>query len=173
MRLRRATLEDARLLFDWRNEPSTRQNFGNPDAVGWEEHIKWMKATVSGKVSGRILTIAESPEGLPTGTVRAELTDEGYYDLSYTVPLGWRGQGIGAAITRKFVHEYLVGEKIQCRINDGNLASEKIARALGLFPVSKKHSDRIGSSPLVLWRSVGTQTQPPICELDEEELPNL
>ncbi|MGZ4965951.1 MAG: GNAT family N-acetyltransferase [Limisphaerales bacterium] len=150
IKLRKATLEDANLLLHWRNDPSARRQFGNSNEVTWDEHVQWLKLTLQEKISDRILTIAEVADGRAVGTVRGDLKENGYYDLSYTVAPEWRGQGIGVAMATRFVSEYLSGKKVQCRVNEGNVASEKIAHALGFAPVSK--TEKPGYPALVLWQ---------------------
>ena len=42
-RLRAVTAEDAKTLFDWTNDPVTRQNSFQSKPVLWEEHIAWLQ----------------------------------------------------------------------------------------------------------------------------------
>ena len=41
--LREATLDDADLLFEWRNEKTTRENSFKQRILVWDEHYTWLK----------------------------------------------------------------------------------------------------------------------------------
>ena len=41
-RIRPATKDDARQLFEWRNDEATRRMSKNKDIVGWDEHLGWL-----------------------------------------------------------------------------------------------------------------------------------
>ena len=47
--LRPATLDDAMFLFEVRNDPLTRQNSINEDAVPWDIHIGWLERSLNNK----------------------------------------------------------------------------------------------------------------------------
>jgi RimJ/RimL family protein N-acetyltransferase len=67
--LRPSTLQDANLLFDWRNDSETmKASHSTPDLVK-SEHVTWLKKTLSN--SSRKLYVAEE-NGFPVGTVRAD-----------------------------------------------------------------------------------------------------
>lgn len=90
MILRAATLEDAKLLFDWRNDPLTRANSINEDEVPWDTHVAWLTGSL--KLEDRKLLIASNGE--PVGTVRLDIRPN-ETELSWTVSPGHRGKGYG------------------------------------------------------------------------------
>lgn len=85
MQIRPATIEDAKRLFEWRNDPLTRAMSVNTDPVEWGGHARWLEARLSREAPN--LFIAEV-EGLPVGTFRID-GDE----ISYTVAPDYRGRG--------------------------------------------------------------------------------
>lgn len=148
--VRPARMEDADTLLEWRNDETTRQHFRNTELVPREDHIAWLTKVLDGH-AGITLCIAVL-DGVPVGTVNARASGE-YQELSYTIAPAWRKRGLGVQMVLRFVKEYLSGKKIQCEIKSGNVASEKIALALGLHPVAGHSSaDEKDPYPLVIWR---------------------
>ena len=147
--LRMATEDDAKNLFDWRNDAETvAQSTGKP--VEWESHVKWLTNVL--KQQNRILCIAEK-DGTAVGTVRADLAENDDAEISFTVAPSSRGQGISKPMVAQFVKKYLAGKKIVANIPKGHVASESVARALGLKPfLGKAPRSPHDPRPMVEWR---------------------
>lgn len=152
LHLRPATLDDAKVLFAWRNDLDTRQNSRHAAEVRWDDHLAWLTRTVNGEVPGRLLYVAVDTDGHLIGTVRAD-EEGGVTEVSYTIAPEWRGHGLGKTMVLQFVQERLPGRRIKATIKKGgNESSEGIARALGLSPVSEEpSSDPNDPRPLVEW----------------------
>ena len=88
MKLRTATIQDAELLLEWRNDPQTRKSSHTTHEVQKEEHIAWLNLTLTN--TNRRLLIAEE-SGVPVGTIRADYSD-GMFELSWTVAPNARGR---------------------------------------------------------------------------------
>lgn len=121
MKLRPATLEDAELLFGWRNDRQTREASVNTDPAGWEGHLAWLRASLASPA--RTLLIAETDR--PVGTVRIDYRDE--TELSWTVAPDARGKGLG----KTMVLAAMPSGPVIAHIKNGNIASQKIAKAAG------------------------------------------
>ena len=151
--IRPATIDDAQVLFDWRNDEVTRANSINTNPVEWDGHVAWLGRVVDGSNPNRALYVVETDEGDGVGTVRTDRTEDGAYEISYTVAPAWRGKGVGKAMVVQFAQEHLTGEKILATIKKGHVPSESIARALGLSPVQEIPSeDATDPRPMVEWR---------------------
>src|SRR3989344_6369332 len=142
LHLRPASMDDAKALFAWRNDPETRRNSINTEPVAWEGHVAWL--TKSLEMPTRKLYVAEVG-GIPVGTVRADLLEGGEYELSWTVAPESRGKGFGKQMVLQFAREMLSGKRLLAEVKRGNIASEKIAQALGLSPGPAKDN-------IVTWR---------------------
>ena len=70
---RPATLQDARQLWQWRNDPVTRAGSRSSAEVAWEDHLRWLTASLTR--TDRILLVVEDAMGL-VGTVRWDLARE-------------------------------------------------------------------------------------------------
>jgi len=126
--LRRASDADAQILFDWRNDPDTRRNSRHSEAVGWDDHRRWLSAALAR--SDRTLLIAELA-GEPVGTVRLDRGAEGC-ELSWTVAPRWRGRGVGRTMVQKAAEESGAAVLLAA-VREGNLSSARIAEGCGFI----------------------------------------
>jgi len=100
---RPATLQDARLLWQWRNDPVTRAGSRNSEPVSWPEHLAWVESSLTRE--DRLLLVLEDETG-PVGTVRWDLEQdlaqggENEWEVSITVAPERRGQSLSRPILR-------------------------------------------------------------------------
>ena len=124
--LRAATLEDAEILFAWRNDEGTRAASHNTEPVQWSAHLDWLRRSLA--MPQRRLYVALL-DTFPVGTARLDLDDAGVTALSWTVAPTHRGRGIGRALVRAAVA--LRSGAMRAEIKSGNVASQHIAEAAG------------------------------------------
>jgi spore coat polysaccharide biosynthesis predicted glycosyltransferase SpsG/L-amino acid N-acyltransferase YncA len=91
MSVRDATLADARLLLDWRNDPATRAASRASAEVTVAEHAAWLESSLARE--DRLLLVAEDGAG-PVGTVRWDRRAEREWEVSITVAPARRGLGL-------------------------------------------------------------------------------
>ena len=98
---RAATLEDARLLWEWRNDPATRASSRSSQEVPWEDHLVWLGDSL--KRTDRMLLLVEDEAG-PVGTVRWDRTrdreGEREWEVSITVAPQRRRQSLARPLLR-------------------------------------------------------------------------
>ena len=98
---RAATLEDARLLWQWRNDPATRESSRSPEEVPWDDHLAWLGDSL--ERTDRLLLLVEDDAG-PVGTVRWDLTrdteGEREWEVSITVAPQRRRQSLARPLLR-------------------------------------------------------------------------
>ena len=128
IKLRRATVGDAKRLYDWRNDSATRDNSLSHEPVGWEPHLKWLERCLADPC--RALYIAEIT-GAVVGTVRADF-DGREYELSWTVAPEQRGKGLGLGMVRALIDTLPADACYQATVLQGNEASHRIAQAVGM-----------------------------------------
>jgi RimJ/RimL family protein N-acetyltransferase len=124
--LRLATIKDADMLFDWRNDSETRKASHSTSKVVKEDHIAWLTRTLSNV--NRQLLIAEE-NGDPVGTVRADLS-ENMWELSWTVAPSARGCGVGKLMVALLAKN--IPGPIRAEVKVGNNASTMIAEYAGM-----------------------------------------
>jgi len=125
--MRQAGPEDALLLLGWRNDPLTRENSENTAEVEREEHMAWFRSALSDPDYLIYLAVADD---LPVGVARAERKENAWL-LSWSIAPECRGRGFGREMVAALI-EKLDG-LIRARIRKGNIASQKIARSVGMY----------------------------------------
>lgn len=119
--IRPATRDDAELLFEWRNDASTRSMFKNKDYVQWEDHLNWLDRRI-GMEHPNLFVFQEN--GMPVATFRIDDRD-----LSYTVAPEHRNRGIAKVMLREVRSRF---GRLRAEIYSNNLASIAVARDAGL-----------------------------------------
>ncbi len=108
--LRPARLEDCRSLWEWRNDPDTREASFHTETIFFEDHRTWFESRI-GSPDLRILIVL-SPEGKEIGYVRFQL---GGSDAEVSVALDpeERGKGYGPAAVRAASEQILSQGKVK------------------------------------------------------------
>lgn len=134
LRIRRATMDDARCLFAWRNDPLTRQMSRNHGPVEWADHIKWLAGVLEN--SDRILLIGEV-DGDPVGTVRFDRV-EGHHmcEVSWALNPAYRGHGYGTKLAVAAC-ETIPKATILAEIRSDNLPTLKMIENCGFKKISE------------------------------------
>jgi len=122
--LRPAEADDARLLFDWLNQPeSLAGKLDTVAPVAWDTHRAWFEARLSSCDCG--IWIAEK-NGQAIGQVRAERRDDGRLHVDIYVAAEARRRGAGAEILDQLAATCATrwpGEPLIARVLIGNTAS--------------------------------------------------
>lgn len=124
--LRAATLEDAQLLLDWRNDDVTRANSHNIGMVTMADHLLWLERVLAD--SRRQLYIATSA-GKPVGTLRADHYGD-VCELSWTVAPSARGTGVGKQMVAQLAST--IPGPLTAKVKPDNKASARIAEHAGM-----------------------------------------
>jgi UDP-2,4-diacetamido-2,4,6-trideoxy-beta-L-altropyranose hydrolase len=119
---RLATMHDAKLYFDWVNEPSVRRNAHQSDPIEWEEHQKWFVD----HLNSRSLMLIFFYRDVPVGQIRADVEgSKALLDLS--VDKEYRGKNIG---TLMLITITSLIQKVRTVLTmEGVVKSENIASA--------------------------------------------
>jgi ribosomal protein S18 acetylase RimI-like enzyme len=127
--LRPATPDDARRVFDWRNEPAARAASRNTGELDWAAHKAWFPDALR----TRRMLIAEL-EGEPVGMVRLDPAGDGAV-VSIALAPERRGQGLG----RQLLDAALAGEDgpLLAEVREDNAASLRIFRDCGFVEVGR------------------------------------
>ena len=133
---RPATMQDAQMLLDWRNDATTTAASRHSEAIDLPAHTQWLRECLAN--NDRRLQIAEF-DGQPVGTIRIDLGDPRKLgepcELSWTVAPVARGQGIGRSMVREFASQLSLPTKAVTRTS--NIASQKVAQSAGFEFVEK------------------------------------
>jgi UDP-2,4-diacetamido-2,4,6-trideoxy-beta-L-altropyranose hydrolase len=130
VRLRPATLGDASLLLDWRNDPVAVRFSVTRRTVEPGEHLVWLAARLADP--GTRLWIAEE-DGVPAGQVRVDL-EGGTGTVSIAVAPDRRGRGVGSAILRAMLIEMerdVEARRLRAVAHDENRTSIRAFERIG------------------------------------------
>ena len=131
LRLTKATERDARLIWEWANEPEVRRVSFASGQIPWETHQQWYSRTLSDP--GSSIWIAYDAADEPVGQIRFE-SREGRMYVSVSVAAGRRGTGQA----RILIEEGLVqaarefpGRRAHALIKRDNVASIRAFQRAG------------------------------------------
>ena len=125
LNIRLVNEEDAQLLFEWANDPTTRLNSFNTSHITWEEHINWLHNKLSDPNSKLYISTLSGVDA-PIGFVKFEKKDA--IIIGITIAPDQRGKGYGAEILNITCEEYWKNsdEEILAYIKLDNIASKRI-----------------------------------------------
>lgn len=132
--LRPATMDDAKMLLQWRNDPDTRANSINTGEVEWGGHVAWLERVLSDP--NRKLLVAMNGE-TPIGTIRLDGNPgKGEIELSWTIAPDERGKGYGGAMVALSLKHLVPGKRVLAQIKPQNEPSRRIVLRLGFQLIS-------------------------------------
>lgn len=137
---RNATIEDAKLLFDWRNCPQTRMCSFDPSELKWDDHLRWLGEKLNGPSA--YIFILSDPENVPVGQVRFDLMAKSVAVVDISMDLKYRRRGL-AVEGLKLTCPHLIKEKgierILAYIKKDNTASYRSFKKAGFQDIGETH----------------------------------
>ena len=115
---------DARLLWEWVNDPVVRASAFDGEPIGWETHVDWLRARLADPFAH--LYLATDADGTPLGQVRFE-GDATDVELSVSVAPAFRGAGWGPALIEAAVRRLFEETSVQgvlARVKPENARSQ-------------------------------------------------
>lgn len=138
VRLRPATLDDCRLVWEWSNDPAARAASFSSKAIGWEEHVTWFKTKLCSPCCHHYIVLNE--RNLAIGQVRFDI-EGNRAEISISIGSRFRGQGYGAEAIR-LASERLFCEtgviRINAHIKQGNETSVRAFAKAGYVEIGVK-----------------------------------
>lgn len=89
-----ATDSDCFLLWEWANDPLTRQQSFNTQFIEWEDHVQWFSSKLQDPNCFHFIGL--NKDNQPVGQVRFEIKSEA--EVSISLGLLYRGQGYGSRL---------------------------------------------------------------------------
>jgi RimJ/RimL family protein N-acetyltransferase len=126
MQLRKAIFDDWKILLDWRNDSTTRENSFDQEEISEQTHKSWFTNSLSNKQ--RSIYILED-NSTPVGSIRSDDMLNGKYLLSWSIAPNQRGNGYGTKILELFLKDK-TGNFI-AEIKPENIASIKMVQKNG------------------------------------------
>ena len=126
MQLRKATHNDWKILLDWRNDPTTRENSFETGEVSEQTHKLWFNDSLLNPY--REIYILED-NNIPVGSIRSDNVTTNKYVLSWSIAPNQRGNSYGTKILELFLKDK-TGNFI-AEIKPENIASIKMVQKNG------------------------------------------
>lgn len=126
--IRESTINDANILFDWANDPETRENSFNSGSINWDDHLQWFKKKLIDPTSK--IYILQYNE-MPIGVVRFEVNETTI--IGVTVAPDHRGLGLGAEILKTACNTFWENSSdiILAYIKKKNIPSYRVFKKAG------------------------------------------
>ncbi len=125
IQLRKVTMEDCDVIYQWRNAEVTRRHIFDPQPISLVNHQEWFRESIDNPA--RVLLIGES-EGKPIGVLRYDFEDTEALISIYLTP-GNHGRGIGAQLIRvgsRWLRSYMPHiRNVRAEIRAENIASQR------------------------------------------------
>jgi UDP-2,4-diacetamido-2,4,6-trideoxy-beta-L-altropyranose hydrolase len=129
--LRKATINDLQLVFEWNNDPEVRRHSFYPEPILLEDHTIWYKAKLEDAASK--IYIAEVV-GKPAAQIRFDVKDD-QAKISYLISKNYRGKGLGHTVLLKGITKLLAEDKsvnlVVGLVQKDNLASVRAFEKAG------------------------------------------
>lgn len=126
IRIRRATANDARRVFEWRNDPYIVERSSSQRTVNWEEHLGWFEKSLRADDARLIFIVEKEAESL--GLVRFDREGDGSVISVYLLER-FTGRGFGIEAIRlgcrAAVDHWPALRTVMACVRDDNLAGSR------------------------------------------------
>jgi spore coat polysaccharide biosynthesis predicted glycosyltransferase SpsG/RimJ/RimL family protein N-acetyltransferase len=89
--------EDARVVWEWANDPQVRASAFSPEPIAWDDHRRWFEAGLHDPRSRRYLA---ATDGTAWGQIRFDEAGAGSALIDVSVARTARGRGLAAPLVR-------------------------------------------------------------------------
>lgn len=136
--IRRITIEDASLLWEWANDTDVRRFSFNKEPIEYSRHLEWLKNKLQSEATSFWLI---ELKGVPVAQVRYEKVAPDMAEINFSVRADFRGQGIGALVLQET--ESLAGSdldifNLEAIVLDNNPASQRVFEKCGYSLISQE-----------------------------------
>ena len=135
--LRPASTGDCRALWEWRNEPLTREASFQTDGIPYERHVEWFSKKLDSPDTR--IWIVQDERSRRVGYVRFQIQD-GEAEISVSLDPAERGKGYGSAAVRMATDSFLASRqagRVKAYIKPGNPASVRSFEKAGFETVGR------------------------------------
>ena len=135
--LRPATAADAKLIFEWRNDPVIVRLGSSQREVTWTEHEEWFSQSITSK---RRIFIVER-DGVPIGQVRFDLVESSECVISAYLLTEFTGRGWGVEAMRsgcEMIFEIWPIQSVSACVRAENKAVQSALAKVGFEEIASK-----------------------------------
>ena len=140
--VRRATGEDSRMAWLWRNDYATRIASRTNAPLPWPDHQSWWSETLASLDRQVFITEADH---IPVGIVRFDRQPDGSFEVSINLDPSARGTGLGGRVLAEACGLFISERgnvRLLATIHRSNAASRRIFEKVGFV-----HNDDLSQPP--------------------------
>jgi RimJ/RimL family protein N-acetyltransferase len=140
LNLRKVTPKDIKLIFEWANEDTVRENAINKEKILWENHKTWFQKII---ISPNTLIFILEEKNIPIGQIRFDKIDN-QYEIDYSIDLKYRGRGYGNEIVKKGIEKIKEKYKgfIVAKVKSNNIGSIRVFEKNNFLLVNEEEVGR-------------------------------
>ena len=136
--LRPATAADAKLIFEWRNDPVIVRLGSSQREVTWTEHEEWFSQSIT---SGKRRIFIVQNDGVPIGQVRFDLLESSECVISAYLLTEFTGRGWGVEAMRsgcEMIFEIWPIQSVSACVRAENKAVQSALAKVGFEEIASK-----------------------------------
>ena len=139
MKITKASNNDSLDIFQWRNDPLTRQNSVNTNPVSLKDHNQWFNEVLNSRNTELLIGIENS---IKVGVCRFCLNLSNSVEVSINLNPLMRGKRISKKLLEKSINYYLKTNKVMltATIRIDNIPSIKIFEELNFIKIKSSDS---------------------------------
>ena len=140
MKITKASNNDSLDIFQWRNDPLTRQNSINTDPVSLKDHNQWFNEVLNSRNTELLIGIKDS---IKVGVCRFSLNNlSNSVEVSINLNPLMRGKRISKKLLEESINYYLKTNKVMltATIRIDNIPSIKIFEELNFIKIKSTDS---------------------------------
>ena len=127
LQIKKATLDDSRDVWSWRNDDTTRRMSITTDEISWESHNNWFEKSLLSMDKFLYVGLLES-DGTKVGICRFDIdSNEDIAEVSMNLNPNKRGQGLSSKFLSEAIRSFFKERQIDlvAAIKKQNVASIK------------------------------------------------
>lgn len=136
--LRKATINDLDLLFEWVNDSAVRDNSFSTAKITYEEHQKWYQALLADDFCHQYIYLYDEEA---VGQIRVTIVGE-TGEIGYSIRADKRNMGHGKQMLRLLFEQmktdYPNVKKLVANVKPENIASQKVFTDLGYIETCRQ-----------------------------------
>lgn len=132
--IRPASVEDAGLLYGWRNEAECRKNSINTGYIAYEDHYRWLAGKLTADDNNIFICMRECVGDESVVQARIDYGKDRTGEISYSIGEEYRCNGYGTRMLKMLGDSKNAREnadRLCAVVKSGNTASQKCFEKLG------------------------------------------
>ena len=129
--LRKATMNDMDLIYEWANDPLVRANSFKTENILYEDHVKWFNSIM---LDDTVVQFVLMEDDMPVGQIRLNIKGS-EAEIGYSISDDCRGQGYGNKIldlvSQEVKEKYPYIRKLVAKVKPDNMASRVLFEKKG------------------------------------------